>query len=102
MLKVPAPAGLPLRHTRGGKITDSVEGCMYMNFDRWLTETPGGRHCLTILAASECEAGPVVLELAFVAGQIDQAERDRALMQEKLSVQPAGGTAADAVTPGRG
>lgn len=56
-----------------------------MNFDRWLTETPGGRHCLTILAASECEAGPVVLELAFVAGQIDQAERDRALMQEKLS-----------------
>lgn len=75
---------------------------MYMNFDRWLTETPGGRHCLTILAASECEAGPVVLELAFVAGQIDQAERDRALMQEKLSVQPAGGTAADAVTPGRG
>ena len=26
LLKVPAPAGLPLRHTRGGKITDSVEG----------------------------------------------------------------------------
>ena len=34
LLKVPAPAGLPLRHTRGGKITDSVEGCMYMNFNK--------------------------------------------------------------------
>ncbi len=64
-----------------------------MNFDDWLQKTPGGRHCLTILAASGCEAGAVVLELAFVAGQIDQAERDRALMQEQITVHPAGETA---------
>ncbi len=62
-----------------------------MSFENWLQNTPGGRHCSAILAVSGCEAGPALLELAFVAGQIDQAEKDRALIREKCVPGPATG-----------
>jgi hypothetical protein len=66
-----------------------------MSFEDWLQNTPGGRHCTAIFAASGCEAGPALLELAFVAGQIDQAEKDRALIREKCVPGPATGGGAD-------
>ena len=62
-----------------------------MNFGDWLQNTPGGRHCTAIMAGFGCEAGPALLELAFVAGQIDQAEKDRALIREQCVPGPAAG-----------
>ena len=53
-----------------------------MEFDEWLERTPGGKHCKAILAAFGVEAGASLLELAFVAGQIDQARKDRSLIRE--------------------
>ena len=51
-----------------------------MDFEEWL-KGPGGRHCLKVLAAFGVEGGKTVLELAFVVGGIDQAQRDRTLIR---------------------
>lgn len=53
-----------------------------MGFDAWL-ETTGGKHCLAVLAAFGVEPASSILELAFVAGQVDQAQKDRCLIRDR-------------------
>jgi hypothetical protein len=64
-----------------------------MDFHDWL-DSPEGRHCETVLAASGVASAASILELAFVAGRIAQAREDRALVRGAGRARPGAGPAA--------